>query len=475
MSTNIIAPHNVQIAPFELVHMLSLSVEKKINEHAKLVFTGIVSEDLKDSYVEMTDSETQVEVSQKDEEGGLSPLFYGLVQRIEVKAVRDVYVLKVEALSHTCQLDLEKHTRSYQDTGMTYKALIDQMAASYPGMDVLDTATQGASLGKFTLQYQETDWAFLKRMASRFQAGLMPSAMFNSPKVFLGTPDGDAAGKLADMPYSVRKDVLHYRRMCKIGMQGVTEQDFIFYEIETTQWLLDLGQCITFKKQQLYVCEMHSQWKEGMLSHRYLLCSGKGLSQPPLYAAALTGASLQGKVLAIAKDTVQIHLDIDEKQDAGKAYWFPYSSVYTAEGGTGWYCMPEKGDQVRVYFPSGKEENGIASSSVRQNVEEGEHNKLGNPDHKFFRTPAGKELKMTPEEIIITGKDGEVFIRLSDEGGIEIISKKKITIKAEEDIAIDSQQKVLISAKDEISLTCKESLIKMDGNTTIKGKELKTN
>lgn len=172
---------------------------------------------------------------------------------------------------------------------------------------------------------------------------------------------------------------------------------------------------------------------------------------------------------------MQIHLYMDESQSKDSAHCFPYASMYTAEGNSGWYCMPEVGDHVRVYFPSSKEEEGVASSSVRQNSDEGESNKLGNPDMKYFRTAAGKELLMGPEEIVITGKDGEIFIRLNESGGIEISSSQMIKLIATEDIMIEAGQNVAISAKDEISLTCKESSLLMNGQTKLIGTELNTN
>ncbi|MCR8998468.1 hypothetical protein NW825_26900, partial [Brevibacillus laterosporus] len=61
---------------------------------------------------------------------------------------------------------------------------------------------------------------------------------------------------------------------------------------------------------------------------------------------------------------------------------------------------------------------------------------------------------MSPSEIVITAKDGEIFIRLNDQDGIQILSKKKIKIISEEDIMMDSEKKVIISAKEEINITC---------------------
>ena len=212
-----------------------------------------------------------------------------------------------------------------------------------------------------------------------------------------------------------------------------------------------------------------------MLKHYYLLAPRGGLSQPLLYNQRLVGASVQGKVIEVARDNVRVHLEVDPEQNQAEAYWFPYSSVYTAEGHSGWYCMPEVGDYVRIYFPDQQDENAVAVSSVRKDSSEGETNKVSNPDIKYFRTKSGKELMLAPGEIVITGKDGEVYIRLNDQDGIEIFSKQGIKFVSQKDVIIESQQKVCVTAQEEILMQCKDSNIKLDGNTSIKGYEIKSN
>ncbi|MBG9943115.1 contractile injection system protein, VgrG/Pvc8 family [Brevibacillus formosus] len=474
MSLPVIAYNNLQISPYQLTHLVELTITKKINEHARLTFTGIVPEELKDSYVEMTEAQTPIEISQVDNDGNATPLFAGIVLEIGIKAVRDVYYLYVEAVSPTYNLDVKRKSRSFQNKAMTYGSLLKTIAGEYPGMDIMDMASNGGKLGSFTMQYQETDWQFLKRLASRFQTGLMPASVFEKPKFSFGVPEGASKGKLDDFHYRVRKNLNEYRHSSENGVKGVDENDYIFYEVETDR-VLDLGNGVDFKGKSLYVYEAHTEMKKGLLKHKYLLASKKGMSQKPLHNALIVGASVQGKVIEVAKDNVKIHLDIDESQSKSEAHWFPYSSVYTAEGNSGWYCMPELDDYVRVYFPSNKESDGIAISSVRKNSDEGETNKLGNPDIKYFRTANGKELMFSPSEVLLSAKDGEILIRMTDADGIQIFSKKNIKVVSEKDILMDSATKVIISAKEEISLTCKESNIKMDGNTSIVGQELKTN
>ena len=73
MSEVVTAYHNLQILPFKLVSIQELTLTKKMNEHATLRFTGIVPEEVRDQYVEMTESYSAIEVNQLDHLGALTP------------------------------------------------------------------------------------------------------------------------------------------------------------------------------------------------------------------------------------------------------------------------------------------------------------------------------------------------------------------------------------------------------------------
>ncbi|CAM3599644.1 contractile injection system protein, VgrG/Pvc8 family [Marinicrinis lubricantis] len=473
MSTSAIAYDNLVIEPFALTRLLELKLTQSMNEHTRLTFTGIVPEERKDSYVASAEAGTQIKVKQQGGGSSGAVLFSGIVQNIAVKAVRGIYYIEVEAVSHSISLDLQRKSRSFQNDSMTFASLLQQVIAAYPGGDASDEASGGAALGEFTMQYQETDWQFLMRIASRYRAGLFVFSAFDAPKLSVGAADDSAKFNLENYHYRIHKRMADYRVAVENGA-AADENDYIDYEVETYD-VFTLGSPVSFKGRTLYVRQAYSELVDGMAKHRYVLCSKNGLSCIKRYNDTLIGASVSGKVIGVSRDQVQVHMEIDGAQSASEARWFPYSSVYTAEGSSGWYCMPEMGDYVRIYFPSREEKDGIAISSVRQNSDEGETNKVGNPDIKYFRTASGKELMMSPSEITITGKDGEVYIRLSDDDGIQIFSKKKVQIMAKEDIMMESDKKIVISAKEEISVTCKESNMLLDGDTRIVGKELKTN
>ena len=474
MSGIVTTYHNLQIEPFKLVSIQELTLIKKMNEHTTLRFTGIVPEEARDTYVEMTEARSAIEVNQLNHLGVPTPLFKGVILNVQVSAIRGIYSIEVEAASSTYQLDIKQKNCSYQDKTMTYTSLFKLLNPFYPGLDIIDEATKGAKLDKFTLQYRETDWQFLKRLASRFHTGLVPAATFDKPKFHFGVPAGRAKGKLEDYHYTTRKKLADYLVYTENGNEGMGEQDFLYYEVETDQ-VLALGDYVTFQQQTLYVYEAYTTMKDGLLKHLYTLSTKNGMNQPEIFNDEIAGLSLEGKVLEVAKDHLKVHLAIDDKQDKAKAHWFLYATSYTAEGHSGWYCMPEINDFVHIYFPSHREEEGLSSSSVRKNLDTTATNKLDDPSTKYYRTAFGKEIKMSPTEIVITAQDGDIFIRLNEASGIEIYSKKDIKLISEADISVNASKNILLSAEEEISLQCKESKITMNGSVQIFGKEVKAN
>lgn len=462
--------NHLQVPTYQLTELLELRIERRINEHAQLFLTGVIPEDQKDKYVHEAQEQSRIEVNCQD-----TPIFKGLISSIKVKTVRDIYYLEVWAVSFTQMLDVKLMSRSFLYESMTYTDLFEEVVKAY-GANCKDTASEGKALGSFVLQYRETDWQFLKRMASRLNAGLVPDVKQDKPAFFVGKPDYDGEKTIDNANFIVKKDLSRFRRSSENGLiEGAQDMHFLAYEVEAVE-LIELGAKVKFNERSFFISEVITQMKEGIMRHTYTLVPEEGMRQPKIYNDRIVGLSLQGQVTKVEKDTVTVELQIDQGGKQKVENTFPYSTVYTAEGNSGWYCMPEVNDYVRIYFPDKEEHNGFALNSVRMNRDENEkNNKIGNPDIKYFRTRDGKELMFSPEEIVITGKDGEIFLRLNESDGIEIYSNKEVKITAKKGIIMDSKKKIVMTAKEQINITCKDSKIQMDGTTRISGKNVKTN
>ena len=161
-----------------------------------------------------------------------------------------------------------------------------------------------------------------------------------------------------------------------------------------------------------------------------------------------------GRVNAIEKEQVQVCLDNDENYQSGNC-WFAFSTVYSSPDGTGWYCMPEKGDAVRLYFPTEKEENAFVSSAFHENGAE----LRTKPEIKRWRNKEGKEICLTPEKILITNNCG-MSVELSEQRGIKVKSNASVNIEASEDIYISSSGASL-------EFTAANKIVFRQGNSTM--------
>lgn len=460
---------HIRITPYTLHSLHELKIEQSINDHVYASFSGELFAGegpgvKKDSYVTETDTRTTVEISHVDENGKvLQQLFTGIIEDISVWRDGNRYYIAAKAVSYTRGLDMRPRRRSFQDKNMTYRALVDEIKKDYAAV-VTDTASDGQIIGRFTLQYDETDWDFLKRMASRLGAGLVADGTANKARLYFGMPQPSGAAVSESEIDCRRYRVFRYACDCRDEVSGAActfTGEFLGYEVETFA-VLSMGAVVNFKNRDMAVYRTTAALKNGALSFIYRMAPKSALRQIRI-DGQIKGSSLSGRVLDVREDKVRLHLDIDTTQEKDKAWFFPYVTPYAAEGHTGWYCMPETGDRVELYFPSDEEEKGQVTASLRGAAQPGD--KITKPEIKYFRTKDGKELKFTDTEILITAKDDKTIICLNDDDGIEIRTDKEIKINAGKHITVDAKEKISVSSDKEIQLKCKSSVIKISSST----------
>ncbi|WP_025719948.1 phage baseplate assembly protein V [Paenibacillus polymyxa] len=438
--------------PYPLQTINELRIERKLNDHARLKISGWLDEEQRDQYIEQDQDNEPVIIRTKTENGQPERiLFHGLLVHAETRMVRGIYYVELEAVSHTIQLDITPVTRSYQDTLMPYGNLIKQIIQKYNQADVIDNITDSTILHGFTLQYRETDWAFLKRMASRFGTVLIPEISLNGPKFWFGMPEG----QYVEMKHPV------YRTRRSFDPKRIAEFSYMM-ESET---LARPGDLTNWNGEQWIVAEVISELRKGLLLHEYELVHEQGIQQTEILCPRLTGASLEGRVLEAKSGRIRVHLTVDEKQDRDKAWWFPYASSYTAEGHSGWYVMPERGDTVSVRFPTEQEADGYAASSIRQGRSSSP--KLADSATKYWGTPHGKDIKLSTSELKVTAKSEQVHISMNG-SGIQVVSEHELSLSAGKTLSLHADGELNIQAVEAIYFKAGSSSLVLDGETDIR-------
>ncbi|OOM18513.1 hypothetical protein CLSAB_06280 [Clostridium saccharobutylicum] len=94
--------------------------------------------------------------------------------------------------------------------------------------------------------------------------------------------------------------------------------------------------------------------------------------------------------------------------------------------------------------------------------------KRSDPSVKSISTKYGKEIVMSPGSVEIIG-NGNLLMKMTDDGGIEVNSNKKIILDAKDDIEINGGAKVQIKGHKGIKLTQADASMTIKNDVTMSG------
>ena len=360
------------------------------------------------------------------------PLFCGKLQGIEEKQVNGYTQVTLKLVSGSILLDQRKESHSYQDVEMSYGRLLKEAADKGGGILLYPNQLDGVAMGFPRIQYEETTWAFLKRMASHQGLSLYPQLERSLVGLSVGVPLAKAAEDFSWRGYSIVWDGRYAEQAAEEA--GHTRDRFITYEVES-EGNYECGQEVVFQGKTLTICAKDCLTRQGEVLFTYRLAYPEWAGQRRLENERLSGLSLLGKVVAREAETLKLKLDIDQ-QDEEKEEERAYAFSWRPPTGNLMYMMPEVGSQVSLYFPSAKEEGAMVVNCIRQ---EGEAK--GKPYQERGLKTEGKELKLYPTCVGVESLRGRVM--LDDLEGIQLIADKGLQIQAAGGIQLLAREVVL--------------------------------
>ncbi|BCZ47342.1 hypothetical protein psyc5s11_34090 [Clostridium gelidum] len=454
----------LKISTFELLYIKELKVTGNINNHSTLNLVGILPEDKKDEDIH-TSYNTPIKVYAVTDKGE-EPIYYGIITKIKVKKNADYYELHIEAQSYTYLMDIQRRNRSFQDKNMNINELIYGITRAY-GKGGCNSYISDGATERLWVQYDETDWEFVKRVASYYNVGLIVSITLEGVHYFVDTPELQTKN-IEINEYTATKLIQDYDVIRENDLPDSNEIDYITYTVQSYE-LLDLGDNISFKSRSFYVSELTYEIEDSILQNTYVLKLKGGQKQGRLYAQQLCGISLEGNVIEVTGDKIKVKLDIDKEQDQSTAYWFNYSTLAASPDGSGWYFMPEINDRVRIYFPTHDEKDAYSISCIQQIK--------GDPDVKYIATIYGKKVIFTKDRVTITANNNATIV-LGKSGTISITGDNSINLNASETITLRAEDSIIISGKNNVDISCDKggkALFEGSGNIVLDGTKVRIN
>ena len=425
--------HDIEVTGLDLAEVLECEIDSRAGDHSTLVILARVSQE--DFLFELPDCQDFEVLLRKGKDRKI--LFSGILTDIQMSEKGQVKTVRIEGKSRSWLMDREKHSRSFQNSKMTFEGLVREILTDYGETD-LNYAAQEKEIKSLIVQYEETDWEFLQRVLSQTGAMLTPDSRQPGLKLYVGIPkllETECFHYILDM----EKDMDGYYEL-KANGREVHATDFTRYRV-ASEALLGIFAPISIQRTSFVVYAYRYSFVGQVMQGTYEVQSAKGLTRTAIYPMHLIGVALNGNVVNVSGTKVQVSMAIDGYNAKRAHYWFPYSTLSASSDGSGWYCMPEIGDEVRLQIPDKQEEHAYIISAVHKETAKDRKN----PDRKSFKTKYGKELAFSPGSLEMTNNQG-MYVRIQDGIGIEMVSNKEIKICSGENVSISSESGSLILA-----------------------------
>ena len=408
---------------------MNLEIDSKIGEHTigKIKYMASPNQlSLYDALIDKKGDKTIVVTGRSnisDEAGNATDKIFlnGVISKLRIKETK-AGALAVELLcsSKSILLDRIPRYRSFQDPTLTYTDIAQEVNKNYnDGETLVNVGEDMQAVPRMTIQYNETDWEYLKRIASYTGQPLMA----NSNKVLVGF--------FKNMPAQTPNLTYSY-----FGKE--TEEERTYYRVEGTE-VYSVSTPIKLKirnrvsgeevENDYYVIESRIYNEGNTLKCEYKLGKQTDYFVDPIPHEKIRGAVIEARTVHIARtdesksehgrtegssdnlegrtigtkplnkyiekaenksqnenvkervkasDIAVMTLDLTEgllklgengqsfeDKYAGKSY-FPYITPYS-QSNTGFTPAPEANDRVALYFPNGNETHAIVLGAVNNN------------------------------------------------------------------------------------------------------------
>lgn len=408
--------------------------------HGKAEIIGIIKNDIADEQIIKKLENENIQLLELDDDGNEKriPIFSGIIISVQIYKNNGYNEVIINALTGTYLLDLNKKSRSFQDVSMTYEDVVKEVLKDTDTACAICSIGEENKIGKPVIQYLESDWEFINRMASYLNGVVIPEMTFPIPRFWFGASNDLDEVIFDESDYTTGIDDNYF----KLGgsEHRLNKADYFYYTVES-EHNYQIGNKTNFKGKDLIICEKYVYMKKGEVIFKYKIGRKGILKKRQYFNEAITGMSILGEVIETSNETVKIHLDIDENQDTGTAY--PYQWV--PETGNMMYCMPKVGTRVSLYMSSANEQNAKAVNCIRTNGSTCK--KLSYPNNRTLTSEHGKQMHLYPDSMGFSsnGADGEIDsapikMVMNDGSGLLLDSNKSINIVANEGIKFDAPE-----------------------------------
>ena len=422
--------------------VLNLTIREKQGAHGRMSVTAAAESEVKEYLLYEEKGNAALYAFSR---GSLKPVFFGTITMMQIKNMGKHCVVCLEVATTSYLMDITPRNRCFQDTDMTSHELAKRILEPYGQISRALLFIPNEKLGQIMVQYQETDWEFLNRLLSKYGTGACCDSSAAGISLRAGLGDDMEDVNWDYLPYVAGRDTALRARNGELKKQ-------LFYQVQSHE-VFSLGTKLQFRGHELYIGKIQRTLRQGLLASTYDLYFKEGMQVSRYYNSFLNVVSINGRVTGIERNRVQVGLESDALTEYKRQYFYPFSTIAASADGSGWYCMPQKGDPVRIFFPTDNESEGYAIANIYAEFSPSVDSPINNPDVKDITAPDGKSVKFVSGGIQLSVGERYGTVTLTNDGLVAIKTQEDIEITAEDAVYLTTEGTMKIFAGREIQIT----------------------
>ncbi|SFR67902.1 Phage late control gene D protein (GPD) [Anaeromicropila populeti] len=419
----------IKISCFDEIEVLTeFKISQQPNKHPRAQFRGILKEDANVDEIKSRSQDILIQVIAEYKSGKELRLFVGYIEKFEIEVLdSETNELSVELIGTSCKLDQEWKNRSFQDVSKTHEDIMNKVL----GIPVRWNTEQSRRIQMPVIQYNETDWQFLRRLSSIYEQPVIVNEKTNTYFLDVGSSLEQSGISLNHKFYKQGISKKYYELGGKTA--GMSKKDFMYYEICCKEDA-SLGQTVVFKETTLVICKKTTELIDGELIYQYRL-AGKNYSKVTRkFNDYFIGHTILGEVIETEAETLKLSLKLEDDEHLDDVA-YPYQ--WTPETGNLVYCMPQIGTTVSLYFSDNDESSGKVVNCIRKNGTSSP--KMGNTSNKHFTTEDGMLMDLNMDTINFATTEDENGLSFSN---LNLVDKLGIYMETAGDFTLVADKKI---------------------------------
>ncbi len=402
--------------PYAVIQITDVRMTEGMNCHACLRITAICEDDKQNDVLNQPAEGEKIQAGHIEECREKAPFFTGRIQEVSFTYEKGQPVLKLTAVSMTQEWDIIRRSRTFQNTDATYEDVIQQVLSAYAGASWISSVNTKVRIPGFLLQYEETDWEFLCRLASHFETFLLEEPAGEAGQIYFGIPELNRGSQVDSNCYRISQNMEKYQQYAENVAQGIMQQDNLDWLVSSRN-AYKLGETVIWKYVSCQITHAIMQVEGAEILYYYGLERCQGVKARYYGNRKISGISLPAVIKERNGNRLRVHFAIDPEYKSGNNHYFTYAIETTS-----WYCLPEPGSTVHIYFQNQYETTGIAVQAMRPGgaAAAASVSASGAVEDKSFSTSDGKAMQFTGTGISFSSVSDASCFTVSKDGTVNM-------------------------------------------------------